>query len=821
MDFGVKPSSTSPQPGFYKENIRVDWEYFGDVFRVGLTFNSTQVYARKPVINDSESVRRTFSSIYVDQALGNVLFDSSFSKLLNQQVASTNPQTFADLPGPLKYMYNGLMFTANYNKVASGNRKFLILGDTTSGDYWIKDTVNFNAFGKSLACLAAAGNWQFTYKDSSDYSGGKIDVTESELDNFVGVLLVSSNDNGQINITSNAVTNLQKFRNKGNGIFVITSTGATVNNLVAAQTAQPSSYFNTANQVAIAFGTWFSGNINRTKAVTVLNAKDFGFIPLYNNMADTDVINPISSGSSILMNEFDPLVTKESLSGANFNSGLSKANFIVLNSIGNTAAYTYTYVINPNSDGIIQFKDLTGNLITQLNIGKTNTAIVDIKLDGGTMFPNLSGFIYKNNLKIGEFKYDNSSEGSVTNLYAGNGTPIPLSNNDVIRGVITVPFDFESQLPVVRNQPSINGIYTYAGVIKAITPFVGSSVLPKNQVLSGYKLVDTLMPHLQLGAPFKTPALNIKYIKNYLNNNLNYPERYVNIYETTTEFNNALATYTPPPFSTVFSNWPRFDGDNYYIPPVTPPAGSNATGWIYNAPAQRIVQTITTDNFNGVVCKEIYDCFDLDVVVQSSDTVADNAVCVIAAARFDGNLMHTLSVVINRGLSGDGNSDANIMLVLNYKTPRQVIIAKNLLNNEFTPWNNAYKRVHISRRSSVYTFQFSKWNSLVLDSTLTMTLDMRVNPSQFSNLISYKTSYGFGSFKQKDSRFYNMVFGGVLDNKVLLNYQTNEAYYWSGTVWNKLTGMTIADVFGAPRVLVPSIEGVAAYYINKDGTIIK
>lgn len=823
MDFGVKPSSTSPQPGFYKENVNVVWDYFGDVFRVGLTFNSTAVYARKPVIIDSESVRRTITSIYVDQTLGNVLFDSSFSKLLNQQVSSTNPQTFADLPGPLKYIHNGLIFTANYNKVAAGNRKFLILGDTTSGDYWIKDTVNFNAFGKSLACLAAAGNWQFTYKDSSDYSSNKIDVTESELNNYVGVLLVSSNNNGQINITSNALTNLQNFRNKGNGIFVITSTGATVNNLTTAQTAQPNSYFNTANQVATLFGTWFSGTINRTKTVTVLNAKGISaaFIPLYNNMADTDIINPISDGSMIQMNEFDPLVTKESLYSANFNSGLGKANFIVLNSLGNTAAYTYTYVIDPNSDGLIQFKDLTGNLVTQLNIGRYNTAIVDVKLDGGTMFPFLSGFIYKNNLKIGEFKYDNANGGSVTKMYAGNGTPIPLSNNDVIRGVITTPFDFESDLTIVRNQPSIDGIYNYASVVKTITPFVGSNILPKNQVLAGFKLIGSLVPTLQLGSPFKTPALNIKYIRDYLNNNLRYPERLVNIYDTTTDFNNALATYTPPSFSTVFNTWNKFDGDNYYVPPATPPGGSNASGWSYDAANKQIVQSINTTNFNGVLSKEAYFSFDLDVVVQSSDTVSDNAVCVIAAGRYDGNQVHTLSVVINRGLSGDGNSDANIMLVLDYKTPRQVIVAKSLLNNEFTPWNNSFKRVHISRRNNIFVFQFSKWNSLVLDSTQTITLDMQANASQFSNLLSYKTSYGFGSYKQKDSKFYNMVYGGVLDNNALLNYQTNEIYYWTGTAWSKLEGMTIADVYGAPRVLQPTLDGLTAYYINKDGTISK
>ncbi len=134
----------------------------------------------------TDVVERPFIAVTQD-GKGNVTFDGGFPKFYNMQQAvnvgtSGNPiweypiqlpyTSWSQLGAAAEYMNNCIKFCANPRKLAAGNRKILLMGNsTTAGNYPVKSSGRNKTpgspqpdfgFRDTFEGIAQLGNWNLT-----------------------------------------------------------------------------------------------------------------------------------------------------------------------------------------------------------------------------------------------------------------------------------------------------------------------------------------------------------------------------------------------------------------------------------------------------------------------------------------------------------------------------------------------------------------------------------------------------------------------------------------------------------------------------------
>lgn len=806
MAFGIRPGSSGAQPGTHEGSATAIWDYFGGVDKVAVSVNGIPPAISEYIAYDTLNPPNPFIAVTQD-GMGKVCYDGGFPKFYNN-TAPPEGSTYASLNATFKYACNCLNWIANTTKVEAGNRKVLILGDAISGGYWIKGT-GASDFYTTLQRLAVAGNWQFVFKDINDYPGGLLNATLNELEQYVSVVLFSTNSSGGARITDNCVTDLAEFRHRGGGLYFITDHGRVTTTIEDANSNyQSGSFFNTANKVMVNFGAWFSGDYNRTPVNVGFLRQTYGDHALYANLDNSQSIAAGGSESRVFVNESTVLMNPSEYPSTTFTrEGINRINFLVMDALGNMNTFRFIYIIG-NTVVIIRILDDNGNRLEDtVDIGLNNGIILGLSIDGESTTGTLEGVILRNTTTIGKFIWD-PNEGTTVTWYGGEGRPILVNNNDVIMGRISSPFVFEEEITIKRIQPEISNTKSLGRFVNAIGAM--SPVNPKRRIAD---VISKLKSFVNINYNNKT-AVNVKNIKAFNSNSYQLPDVTTYVFNTTSELNNALNTLVPPTNRDIYTTWARISGNNYYPSGTNPPAGSEAASWTWDDALGAAVVPINSDSFLGFVSPESVDNYDHEVILRSNNADDDINGVIMAFTR-QGNTNYSLGVVLKCDLTNNtsGTPANNLSIAVNTAAPLVQVDGDNILGG----WRNQFKRIKVLRRGDIFTVYASRWNQMAFDPTLTMTLDLNSSPS----LAIFKgpKPYGYSNFSQPQSYFSGIkYYGGVLKD-VIIDALNNRVYrYTVGTGWGLVTGLRAQDIFGSPRILV-NVADSKKYMLNKDNTI--
>lgn len=531
----------NPSPGYFLSGQTISFTFDNTVVGVASTVNAAPPSISKYIAYDTLTPPNPFIAVTQD-GKGNVVYDGGFPKFYNAN-GPTLGTPFASLNASFKYLYNALNFVSNKTKVDAGNKKVLILGDSiTTDNYPIKSTAA-SGFFTSFTNICSIAGFTPTFKDRNDYVGGVLDARLSELENYCLVLVMSSMypSPGDY-ITTQCINDIVTFRENGNGIILITDHGPDLANIAAAE-SNFNGFFSTANQIAIKFGSYFTGTYDRTPVNVGFLRTTYGDHPLYANMLDSESISAGGSESKVVVTQ-NAITPKANFGTINVStSGLNTVQLLVTKVDGSIETFRWVYSIqgtefvfnesvNPNTT---LTETNNGIIYTELD-GKFN---MNVTLDGGLLGTIWGEILNGNGKRIGEVYYD-SSVGSKVYWYAGAGNS-PVNDGETITTQIRVPFDYAKTAIVQRQQSIISPkeIRLPAIINKLLTDNIIST--HQNQAIRATKVkIDSILPSQLTGIKFDL-ASNIKIIRDLFDNQIQITALSTNIYRNAAETASAIS----------------------------------------------------------------------------------------------------------------------------------------------------------------------------------------------------------------------------------------------------------------------------------------
>lgn len=447
----------NPLPGPFLEGQDVHFTFSPDIVSVAYTTDGTPPSISKYIAYDNLTPRNPFIAVTED-GRGPVVYDGGFPKIYNGSAPAAG-SGFADFTGSYKYVYNVLKWIANKEKIATGNNKILILGDSNasmSESYSIKSTIS-NSFFTSLTRLCEAVGYVPTFKERSDY-GAELDPTLAELEQYCCLFLLSSKFDKSY-ITQNAVNDIVTYRENGNGIYILTDHGPIIPDIATAA-GNTAGFFATANKVAARFGAFFSGDYGRTPVNCGWLRENYGDHPLYNGILDSETVYAGASESRVVVttaNVFDPSLFPTIRVD---KKGLNTIQVLGVTSTGELVTGRYVYIIQ--GDEFVFAKTVNPSTgLEETNVGQAyadlgGRATVSMWVDGSTL-GTVWGEIKLNGKRIGELHYT-QGVGSKTHWYAGKLENTPLNEGDVIQQSILIPFGYSKSIEVNRQEYPTKGI---------------------------------------------------------------------------------------------------------------------------------------------------------------------------------------------------------------------------------------------------------------------------------------------------------------------------------------------------------------------------
>ena len=377
----VNKVSPSIPPGAFPGEQTVHWTFDPAVVQVAYTVNGLPPALSSYIAYDSLVPPNPFIAVTQD-GTGNVVYDGGFPKFYNNAAPDPGVTTFAGLSGSFKYLHNMLKFIANPTKVAAGNKKILFLGDQVSTNpYAVKDT-GPNGFLTSIQRICAVAGFVPTVKDINDYGGAALSPNLTELNQYCAVVVFSTMyelSNAPL-ITAGTITDITTFRQQGNGIALITDHGNNVmSDISVVNTITGVGFYGTANRIATQFGSFFTGNYDRTPVNVGFLRSTYGDHPLYNGMDNSEDIIAGGSESKVIVTPAT-LIAPGAMPNTTLSSGANTVRFLV--KLADGSVETYTFVYNVATGEIIEFKDAQGNNLTSVNIGWDYRAKPVVKLLG-------------------------------------------------------------------------------------------------------------------------------------------------------------------------------------------------------------------------------------------------------------------------------------------------------------------------------------------------------------------------------------------------------------------------------------------------------
>lgn len=291
--------------------------------------------------------------------LGNVVYDGGFPKFYNQRVPNDN-YTFDTLPAGHKFLHNAILFCANPEKVAQGNRKVLVIGDRTS-TYRI-DGYTSSDFGKSIDIVAETTGFEIHKRNINHFPNNIVLLSLSELEEYAAVIYFSTASTDKATseslIAQDTIQNLVTYRENRNGLIVITDHGPNLNTIEEAINTSGGGFFVGANRLITNFGAWFSGDYNRQSVNVGFLRDNYGDHPLYNGMSDSEFIFAGGSESEVRLNE----VSVHDVTG-DIDVVIPSLSVVPVNILGvqyDGSLYSKRFLYTVGNSPLLEAKDIDG-----------------------------------------------------------------------------------------------------------------------------------------------------------------------------------------------------------------------------------------------------------------------------------------------------------------------------------------------------------------------------------------------------------------------------------------------------------------------------
>jgi hypothetical protein len=474
--------TTDKKPGYYGGAITVNITFPPNVRKAIITRDDVSPVFSEIIAYDKDpntQVRRPFLAVTQD-GRGNVVYDGGFPKYYNSNVnAAPVPTTFAQLNGSCKFFHNALKFCANPTKVASGNNKILIVGNTVAGDsfnhkYSMKNNIgpsNLQGSGMAdswLPTVSIAG-FVATVMGADDFANNQIDLPFSFLDQFCMVVFLSSYPiyDQTSRMTARTPAEVATYRAAGNGLFIITDHCGDVYSSVADAVARRTVFASDAILMAAPYGAYFSGNYDRTPVLVGDIRAENGDHPLFANIGNDEYIIGMVSESIVFVDDH----------------AADAVNPAVVQTYNLTTAGTHR--LNPlaqMNDGSIIVRPFRYDLIDPSNLLLQNTrgqnmgqtvSTVKRAFDFSLLYnvanpPTMTGRITRNGEAHGTFQLSNNV--MTAKWCSGTNSSFNYLPTDTIGFSIELPFIYNVE-SVVQN-PDVSAVksgYTQvAGLGKAL-----------------------------------------------------------------------------------------------------------------------------------------------------------------------------------------------------------------------------------------------------------------------------------------------------------------------------------------------------------------
>lgn len=388
-------------PMYYNSEQTIQWTADPDIAQMATTVNGLPPAISEYIAYDTLTPPNPFLAVTQD-GNGNVIYDGGFPKFYNGTAPAAGT-SFSGLTGSYKFMYNALNFIANSEKVAAGNRKVLLVGDSLLGQsYSVKGTTGSD-FSISFTRICDIAGYQLTIKDASDW-GGVIDFSYAELDEYCCVIVMASRSPDNFNvITNRAVQDIVTFREQGNGIAMITDHGPLLTSIEEAQLPH-GGFFTLVNRIAVNFGAYFTGDFNRTPVNVGFLRTTYGDHPLYNGMTNAESISAGGSESKVVVTE-TPTFGPEYIPPTQLTTpGKHIVNFLGIKTNGDVVTYRYAYTIIEGEFLYPERMDRKSN--TERGLA-TSRGVFDLSVHNtDSEFGTLLGRLYVNGMYVGEFEED-------------------------------------------------------------------------------------------------------------------------------------------------------------------------------------------------------------------------------------------------------------------------------------------------------------------------------------------------------------------------------------------------------------------------------
>lgn len=462
---------------------------------------------------------------------------------------------------------------------------------------------------------------------------------------------------------------------------------------------------------------------------------------------------------------------------------------------------------------LIKFQDSQGrDLVDTVDIGVNNSIVVNLVITGDTA--PIAGVVFKNNIQIGEYTWT-AAAGQRVIWYMGVDQPIYVANNDILKAVTSTPTYPDVVVKVIRSQPDLDNIVNLAEFVEAIRPMA-----PASAPVSRIRLViEQIALNTSIVYSQRTPV-NIANIKAYVLNDVDLPDQQANIFSDEDTLNNALATMVPPTLREIFDNWTRFVAAEYYPKGTTIPTSSEAAAWRWNDAIQGPVMPLNSVQFNGFLSLEEVDNYDHEVTVTSPDADDDWNGTVLAFKRI-GNVNYSINAwVCCDGAGAPAKPQLPNVLLTYFVNNARTTLEQRAGDEKVNGWRGSFKRIRVIRRGDLFTINFTRWNELTYDPTLTMTLDISTDArlQKFQG----KCVYGYSNLSQAQSTFKDIRYVGGLMRDTIIDGKNNRVYRYDTLTmkWVLVPNFTAQDLFGSPRTLINPTTN-EKFRLDPDGTITK
>lgn len=502
----------------------------------------------KYIAYDNLTPRNPFIAVTED-GRGRVVYDGGFPKFYNDYTPPINA-TFGQLSGSFKYLYNALQWVANSVKVAAGFNKFLVLGDANAGENYNVVDSGSNRFNTSLINILTIAGYGYTFKTRASY-GGVLNPTLAELEQYCGILVMSSTYamTNTDYITSSAVSDIATFRENGGGVILITDHGPVLNNATEAANNK-TGFFNVANQIALKFGAYFTGDYTRTPVNVGWIRANYGDHPLYKMMSDSEDIVAGGSESKVVVTSapinppasFPPVVVSK--------PGMTTLQYLLTKTDGSVSSHKFVYSIA--SGEILYVKDGNALDITINELDYGNQISFNIRINGsqiGTIF----GVIELNGIRVGDITWDSTNKTLV--LFYTGGDRRRTLDGDVYEIKIVSPFTYSKTITINKRDGRVANLLSYA---RLMTSYANAYSGAGPSTIARVKDVINNKPHRGFVldpnfASMLSPARAIRNLYSYDDGTVQIPEAIAQlIFATKAEANTYMASNLAAPLKYLY-----------------------------------------------------------------------------------------------------------------------------------------------------------------------------------------------------------------------------------------------------------------------------